>query len=447
MAPTTHPDRLRSLIAKPWARLAALAVATVVGLGGVALTWGAGGSSFVTSPVQRGRIVSAVSAVGSINPVDKVEVGSQVSGQIAELLVDFNDRVVKGQPLARLDSQIHEATVREAEAELEIALANVLIQEASLKRSEAELANTRAGKVAIEARTDSNRAKLLEAKRELERKKTLRAKGTVAQSQVDKALAEHDSARALLRAEEAQRSAGSAEVRGAEAALLMAEATLQNALADQDRKQAALDRARIELARTTVRAPIDGVVVDRKVELGQTVAASLQAPTLFTLAKDLSQVMVETFVDEADIGRIRVGQDCTFGVDAHPGRVFHGTVRQIRKAPQVFENVVTYTVMVAAENPEQILMPGMTASVELIVQDARQVLAVPNAALRFAPRATEDRRIEGGDSRAIVWLLDGAARLKAVEVEVGMSDGRLTELVSGALQEGQEVVIAERPGH
>ncbi|HXG02459.1 MAG TPA: efflux RND transporter periplasmic adaptor subunit, partial [Candidatus Binatia bacterium] len=234
-------------------------------------------------------------------------------------------------------------------------------------------------------------------------------------------------------------------------------------------KEAALRQAEVDLEHTTIRAPVDGVVVSRQVDVGQTVAASLQAPTLFTIAQDLTRMQVDTSVDEADIGRVRLDGPAVFTVDAFPGETFRGRVVQIRKAAQVVQNVVTYTVVVAVDNPQQRLLPGMTANVKLVVADKAEVLKVPNAALRFRPAGAdpaEPNRVPGSRGRpgperrgprdgasadrrstpeeqtaGRVWVLGPDGRPRAVPVTLGITDGSATEVVAGELREGQEVIV------
>jgi HlyD family secretion protein len=235
---------------------------------------------------------------------------------------------------------------------------------------------------------------------------------------------------------------------------------LKNAQAQVVQTQAALRQAQVDLDRTFIRAPVDGTVVGRSVDVGQTVAASLQAPTLFTIAQDLRQMQVDTNVDEADVGRVKLGQTAIFTVDSFPGRTFSGEVVQIRKAPLVVQNVVTYDVVVTAANPEQRLLPGMTANVRIIIQQKDNVLQVPNAALRFRPPGTEPPERErtgrpispgrGGTAGGRVWVVGTNGAPTAVPVQLGIGDGTFTEVLKGDLAEGQPVIVGlvtpgERP--
>ncbi len=346
-------------------------------------------STFRLARVERGPLISAVSSTGTLNAVITVQVGSQVSGQIKELLADFNSEVREGQVIARIDPENFEARVRQAEAEQAVAQSNVSIQRAALERARAELQNARSALDATKAQTEKARVAVEDAKRDLNRKKTLHKSKIISESDIDKAVAVYEQAAAQWNAAEAEEQAQNSLVRSRQAALKMAQAQVEHALAQVKQREAALRQSRVELEHTVIRSPVDGVVIERSVDVGQTVAASLQAPTLFTIAQDLRKMQVETNVDEADIGRIQVGQGTTFTVDAFPGHDFSGNVEQIRKAPETVQNVVTYTVVVSADNPELRLLPGMTANVQIVVEERKDSLKVPNAALRFQPSGAE----------------------------------------------------------
>ena len=305
--------------------------------------------------VERGAIRLAVAATGVINPVQTVEVGSQVSGQIAELSADYNTAVKAEQVIARIDPAPFQARLDVARADLAVARANVAIQDASLTELRADIAGAE--------------AMLVQAEADYARKRELRQRGTTSQSVVDlakatlaDAMAKLDSARARLQKQAAQVDSAKAQVQA---------------------RQATGRERELDLEHTVIRSPVDGVVIDRNVDIGQTVAASLQAPVLFTIAEDLRRMQVEISVDEADIGRVREGQAIDFTVDAFPARQFVGSVTQIRKKPSVESNVVTYTVVALADNPDLALLPGMTANVNIVVGERQDVLKIPEAALRF----------------------------------------------------------------
>ncbi|MEK9754097.1 MAG: efflux RND transporter periplasmic adaptor subunit, partial [Rhodospirillaceae bacterium] len=311
--------------------------------------------SYRLAEATQGPIRTVVSASGSVRPVVMVLVGSQVSGQISELLVDFNSPVKQGQVIARLDPATFQARVWQAEADLKVQEANVGMQEASL--------------IEMAAEVDGAKAALDNAAQDFKRKKELLERKVVAPSVVDTAIALRDQAAAKLRAVKARQ--------------MMQKAQVANAKALVEERSAQLKQRQLDLDNSIIRSPVDGVVISRSVDVGQTVAASLQAPTLFTIAQDLRKMQVEVSVDEADIGRIFDGQKVVFTVDSFPGREFEGQVKQVRKAPTEIANVVTYTVVVAAENSDLFLLPGMTATVSVVIGERADALRVPAAALRY----------------------------------------------------------------
>ena len=353
--------------------------------------------------VDRGDVVQNVTAAGTLEAVDTVDVSSQLSGQIARLMADYNSIVRSDEPLAALDSSTYEVLVEEAKAALQIA-------QAQLEESKAEIE-------AVQARYE-------EAIRDFEVKRTLARGGGGSQR-------------------DAERSHAAAETLAAEVA--SAKAREQVRAASVIAARAALDRVEIDLKRTIIRSPIDGVVVRRSVELGQTLAASLQAPTLFTIARDLSDMRVNTSVSEADIGAVRVGQPAVFKVDSYPGRTFEGRVLEIRKAPRAVQDVVTYTVMISASNPDGLLLPGMTADVRIVVRDHPDVLVVPNIALSFRPPKTEDAR-KSTDGQGIVWLLTPSGNLVETNVVLGATGESLSEITSPDIKVGDKVAIGFRSG-
>ncbi len=438
--------------------IAALLVLVPLGAGGFYWFNANGrGASYRTTPVERGELLSTISATGTLNAVVTVQVGTQVSGTIQQLLVDFNSPVKKGMLIARIDPAIFEAKVKQAQADLESTNASVLNQRAAVARAQADLANAKANVVRQEVA-------VRDAKVKRDSRVRLFQEGGIAQEDRDSAQATYDSSVAQL-------EAAQAGVRSAQAALEVAEAQLTSAQAQVRQKQAALDQAEVDLRNTFIRAPVDGIVVSRNVDVGQTVAASLQAPTLFLIAQDLTKMQVDTNVDEADIGRVALEQEATFTVDSYPGQTFGGRVTQIRQAPQVIQNVVTYNTVVGVANPDLKLKPGMTANVKLLVARRDNALLVPNAAFRVrldgvgggsgqrsagAPngaagqgraaggpsgggtgRGSEARQADTSRQRLYV-LADG----KPVErqVKIGLSDGQRTEILEG-VNEGDAVVL------
>ena len=368
-------------------------IAAVVGVAGLGWLWGSqhmGGANGVKAryklaKVERRDMLNTISATGSLSAVVTVAVGTEVSGQIKELLVDFNSPVTAGQVIARIDPESYETLVRQAEAELAVTKAKLETQKTQILRYQAELENTQANNSAAQAQVKKARVSLEDAGRQLERQKVLVAKDFVSKNDFDQAQTAYDEAAAQLEQALAQESAARSNVASAKAALAIAKAQVNEAKASVDLSTAALDKRNVDLENTIIRSPVNGVVIDRDVDVGQTVAASLSAPTLFTIAQDLSKMQVSTHVDEADIGRIREGQPAQFTVDAFGSRQFQGHVQQVRKMGETVQNVVTYEVIISADNEDLALMPGMTADVQIELLKKPGVLAVPNAALRFTP--------------------------------------------------------------
>lgn len=351
------------------------------------------GSAFDLVRVERGELVGGVSATGTLNPLISVQVGSQVSGTIHRLHVDFNSAVQAGQLIAEIEPSLFEAEVAQAEADL---------LSAQAARDKAEVA-------------------VRDAKRQLDRTLELSKQRVVAEAELDRVRFAHEAARAELRL------AGAAVVQ----------------------RRAALERARVNLAHTRISAPIDGVVVSRDVDVGQTVAASLQAPTLFTIAQDLSQMQIETEVDEAFIGEIAADQPVQFTVFAYPDRVFQGRVVQVRLNPKIESGVVKYNCIIQVENPDLALKPGMTATVRIETDRRERVLKVLNAALRFVPDPPPEgvARLRSGLARgeAILWAPDGDG-LRPVKVETGLVGESETEVRGEEVEEGMEVAVAAVDG-
>jgi HlyD family secretion protein len=339
--------------------------------------------------VREGEITAVVSATGTVNPVDTVQVGSQVSGTIQDLYADYNDTVKKGEVIAQIDPAIFKARLLEASAKLKSA----------------------------EASRDKAWISVLDTKRDLDRQTELQKKKLVAESVLDAARFAYESA--------------------------TAEHKLQVAAVTE--AKAALELERVNLAYTTIYAPIDGVIISRDVDVGQTVAASLQAPTLFTIANDLSRMQVEADVDEAFIGAIEDGQRVSFTVFAYPDRVFHGRVAQVRLEPKVEAGVVKYTCIIRVENSDLALKPGMTATVSIEVAHHEDILKVPNSALRYIPEWSPARlqdlrdRLEPG--QAIIWAIEGES-LTPLMVRTGIVDETMTEVSGTQLRDGMKIALA-----
>jgi HlyD family secretion protein len=387
-----------------------------------------------TAKVERGDIHDVVEATGTINAVITVQVGSQVSGVITKLNVDFNSRVHKGDIVALIDPALFEGAVLQASADLDSAKANVLAARANLEKAKASLVQTKA---------------------DFDRANQLTVQNIISKQQLDLAKANFDSMNASVGA---------------------AGATVTQAEAQMHQKAAALRVAQTNLNYTVIRSPIDGTVVARNVDVGQTVAASLQAPTIFTIAQDLSKMLVYTKTDESDVGNIKPGKQVTFKVDAFPKENFHGTVTQVRMNPTTVQNVVTYDTMIEFGNPELKLFPGMTAYVTIPVASVQNALKLPNTALRYKPPMSseeilrlyeqygiDEKQSEGttqssqsagmGESnitrvphatRAVVWKLHADNTMEPVKVSLGITDHAFTEVgavLKGNLKESDNVVV------
>lgn len=334
---------------------------------------------------DRGAITAVVAATGTVNPVLSVQVGSQLSGQIRELHADFNTRVTAGQPVAKLDTRTIEARQAAAAADLQSARAAVLVARAQAERSEADVGSATAQLAAARARLASAETQSREAEDELRRAGELRTRGVNAERDLTRAQFAAERARSDVAAARAAAAQQEAMLLGAEAAQRTAGAQVAAAEAAEAQRAAQLRQVEVDLANATIRAPIDGVVISRNVDIGQTVAASLQAPILFQIAASLDEMEVWATVDESDIGRIRPGQEVGFTVAAHPGVNLRGTVKEIRLAPTTVQNVVTYTVVVSAHNTGGRMLPGMTATLRIVTDQREGVVRVPNAALRWRP--------------------------------------------------------------
>ena len=338
---------------------------------------------YLTAQVERGRIAATVNATGTLNAVVTVQVGSQVSGTIGKLFADYNSPVTEGQIIAQIDPASFEARVSQARANLSSARSAVQVAKASVENSKAAIETARANTESAKANVEKARIALIDARRTLERNKELVRQSLVAQSDLDTAQTNHDSAVSQRKLAEAQFEAAQGQLKSAVAQARLAEAQHGASLAQVEQATAGLQAADLDLNHTTIRSPVTGIVIARNVDVGQTVAASLQAPTLFLIAQDLTQMQVDTNVSEADIGRVGVEQSVNFTVDAYPNTTFTGKVVQVRNAPITVQNVVTYNAVVQVQNPDLKLRPGMTANVSFLIAQRQAALKVPNAALRF----------------------------------------------------------------
>jgi HlyD family secretion protein len=394
-------------------------------------------AEYFTAKVEQGDIRQVIEATGTINPVTLVQVGSQVSGMISKLYVDFNSKVTQGQVIAEIDPKLFQGAVLQAQADLQNAQAALAAAKASLAKDEATQKQN---------------------KLDYERAATLVPQGVMSQQQLDQAKATYD--------------AMSAQVGSDRAAIQQAEAQVAQ-------KTASLKVAQTNLDYTIIRAPTNGTVVNRSIDIGQTVAASLQAPTLFTIAQDLTKMYVYAKTDEGDVGQIRPGHTADFQVDAFPKEVFHGTVSQVRMNATTVQNVVTYDTIVEFKNPDLKLFPGMTAYVSIPVASVSNVVKIPNAALRYKPDlpaekvqelyskygiatpqaqgankqaersqepggGTRERPVQAGGNgsgdTAIVWKLLPDKSLQPIQIHIALTDHTYTAMTSGNLKPGEELI-------
>ncbi len=355
----------------------------LVFIGGGIWFWRISGSPpvhYITAPADRGPITAIVTATGTLNPVVSVQVGSQVSGKITQLMADFNSVVTKGQVLATIDPQPFHAKVSQARAALKSGRGNL------------------------------SKAKNMAAqrKRERDRMATLRQQAFVSQADLDLAETNYRDAEAQVEVSQAQ----------------------------VDQAVATLASVELDLGYTTIYSPVNGIVVSRNVDVGQTVAASFQTPTLFVIAQDLAQMQVNANVSESDIGGVAEGKPASFRVDAYPKQFFEGTVTQVRNAPISIQNVVTYDVVITVDNQDLKLKPGMTANVTIVTARKENPLRVPNGALRFRmPSVTVDRKTTQ------VWVVDSMMQVQRAAITTGIGDSLFTEIAEGALKEGDTVIL------
>ncbi|HVG30591.1 MAG TPA: efflux RND transporter periplasmic adaptor subunit [Pyrinomonadaceae bacterium] len=522
--------------------LVAVFVAIVLAAVGGYMIWGdrASAAEYMTARVERGNLRNTVTATGTLQAVTTVQVGSQASGTISALYADFNSTVRKGQVVAQLDPATAQAQVQQARANLEQARAGLVQARAGIAQSQAGIAQTRAGVTDAQAKAaaagstvENQQAGVVSAQanlavlkaqlddaasfvrqedallksgvisaREYETAqtsyKTAQARYNQAEAQLNQAVLSRQSASSAGQAQaRAQITQAQAQVQSSVAQTQQAQAQAQNAAAQVEQAQAALSLAEINLAHTTITSPIDGVVVSRNVDVGQTVAASLSAPTLFTIANDLTRMQVIANIDQADIGLVEQAKGAKFDVDAFPGNEFTGTIQQVRLNPVSAQNVVTYNVVIDVANPEQKLKPGMTANLTITIDERNNVVKVPNAALRFTPQATgagqgnqnrANHAGQGGRGGAAaqtganangaastnasganaqqsaggrggnfapptapvlegqtrrVWVLGADGKVQPRRIKVGLSDGASTEVVEGELKEGDVVVTGQ----
>lgn len=515
-----------------WAKAVARKKVAIAGVAGVAVVavaafyfFGSGTSApqYMTAKVERGNLRNTVTATGTLQAVTTVQVGSQASGTISALYADFNSVVKKGQVVAQLDPAVAKAQVDQSRANLQQARASLQQAQAAVANSRAGVSDAQAKALAARSTVQNNQAgvsgaeanvAVLKAQQDdafsfLKQQEALVQSGVIAQRELDiaktsyvTAQARYDQAIAQLnQAKLSQQSSASsgvaqsqAQVQQSQAQVQQSQAQVQQAQAQVQQAEAALQLAEVNLSHTTITSPIDGIVVSRDVSVGQTVAASLSAPTLFTIANDLTQMQIIANIDQADIGLVEQAKSVKFSVDAFPGKDFEGKIQQMRLNPQNVQNVVTYNVVIDVNNPEQKLKPGMTANLIVTIDERNNVLKVPNAALRFTPQDMSARRGQGqgdgsgagtgqrrrqqdGNSNSagaasspsagdrqqgsgerrfapasapvlegqtrLIWVLGQDGKPQSRRIKVGLTDGSVTEVVEGNLQEGETVITGQ----
>src|SRR5690348_11019670 len=426
--------RTQAWLKQSWARLLAGKKKLLIGGGIMAAVllagfyfWGndASAAQYLTARVERGNLRNTVTATGTLQAVTTVQVGSQASGTISALYADFNSVVKKGQVIAQLDPSVTKAQVEQAQANLQQAQASLAQAKAAVVNSRAGISDAQAKNLAAKSTVQNNQAgvsaseanvAVLKAQQDdalslLKQQESLLKAGVIAQRDYDIAMTAYKTAEARYNqavaqlnqsklSEQSSASAGVAQtqagVQQSQAQLQQAQAQVQQQTAQVQQAQAALSLAQVNLSHTTITSPIDGIVVSRDVNVGQTVAASLSAPTLFTIANDLTQMQVIANIDQADIGLVEQAKSVRFSVDAFPGKDFDGKIEQMRLNPVNVQNVVTYNVVIDVSNPEQKLKPGMTANLTITIDERNNVLKVPNAALRFTPQRTDSNAPAAG---------------------------------------------------
>jgi HlyD family secretion protein len=448
--PQPSPAITGSTISSRMARVALIFVLLVMlALAGAQYLFGreAPRYSYSFEKIETGPLANAVSTTGTVRPLESVAVTSQTAGQVVEVLVDFDGPVKAGQVLARLDPAVVTARLDQAQADLNVARSAVEITRGQLKRAESGIRTAQASQLSAQADVQHAELTLADAERDYKRKRELSVTGDAAKADTERAKTADELASSALTAARAHASAADAAVTAAEADAEVAQAQLNNALATVSARQVSVRQVQLDLDHTLLRSPIDGILVDRNIAVGQTVAPSAQGPALFTIAKDLGQVQLHANVDEADIGRVAVHEPASFTFDAFPSQTLSGEVVAIRTMPESQQTVVAYEVVISADNAERKLLPGMTAAIRIVVSQRDHVLKVPNAALRFRPAdagspsaATAPTDAKDG-SGAEVWGLGADGRPHAILIRTGISDDLYTEVLGGKLSAGQDVIV------
>jgi HlyD family secretion protein len=425
-----------------WVLLAGIAVALATG----AELWrihSANDVSYETVAVGRGQIQASVTATGTLNAVVDVQVGSQVSGNIKALYADFNTKVTKGQLVAEIDPETFQTQVDQGTAVLASVHAGALTAGAQVQKAKSDLAGAMASEKGAEAVLAKDQANAVNARNQYQRQDTLYQRGLISQQDHDLAKAGVDAAEAQLAADQSQIDAAKQAIQSNQDQLSVTQDQLISAQAQERQSRASLAQTEVNMGHTKITAPVDGTVIARRMDVGQTVAASFSAPTIFEIAQDLTKMQLDTNVDESDIGNVITGQRATFTVDAYPATTFYGEVTAVRKAPISQQNVVTYDVVIAVGNPDLKLFPGMTANARILTAKLDNTLKVSNAVLRSHPTAAMLTQFglppaQRGKQELYVKR-DG--KLQAVPVTFGLSDGKDTAVTASDLNEGDQVVV------
>ena len=438
------PSPIRAGRRYHWTRWA-LVIGLIIALAVIGELWrmhSQNAITYETVPLERGLVQASVTATGTVNAVVDVQVGSQVSGNIKALYADFNTKVTKGQLVGLIDPEVFQTQVDQAQAALGSAQSAVIAAVAQVQKANSDLSGSIASEKSAESALAKDRATALNARDQWTRVDELFKQGIMSRQDDDAAKATTDADDAQVAADLDQIAASKQTIQSAQDQVSATQAQLGSAKDQQVQANAVLAQAKINLAHTRITAPVDGTVIARRMDVGQTAAASFAAPTVFEIAQDLTKMQLDTNVDESDVGNITAGQIATFTVDAYPTTTFQGQVTDVRKAPIITQNVVTYDVVIAVSNPDLKLFPGMTANARILTTKVDDTFKVPNAVLRLHPSAAVLKQVGLSASPAgkqQIYVLQ-SGKLKAVPVTFGISDGQSTA-VTGDFQTGEQVVV------
>jgi len=412
---------------------------------------------YKTETVQSGRIQSTVSVTGTVSALLTVQVGSQVSGIVTKLHADFNSEVHKDQLLAEIDPLPFQEKVNQAQAALNSAKASVVAAKATVQKAETDIRTAQATAESQRALVAQAVAGEREAKITADRQQKLAASSIVSDDQFQSAKATYDVAVADREASDAQARVAETTIDEMRSALDAAKVQETNTEAQVRQAQGALDSAKLDLDHTRITSPIDGIVISRQVDAGQTVAASFAAPNLFQIAQDLTKMQVDADIDESEVAKVHVGQIAQFTVDAMPTRTFQAVIRQVRESATNIQNVITYDAVMDVPNPDLVLLPGMTANIRIPVQVREDVLRVSNSAMRYKPTDAKGGPApppvkppagpqKAGPQTQTVYVLNATGKPEPRKIQTGLSDGLYTEVVSGHLREGEAIILQEVKG-